>query len=141
MTFIHSCSNMRERAYSIPIADFVLSKKIAGKIQPAMITTTAIASGLATLELYKVVQRIKDLKKYSSYQICIANNSHMNLAPISIEQGSNLWRREKISLGKDSTLQDIVQIIYRNIGQVVIIKHNSKTIFVEGITKTTLETK
>jgi ubiquitin-activating enzyme E1 len=52
--FINSTSNLRARNYKIKQVDKNETRLIAGKIIPAMITTTSLITGLATFEMYKV---------------------------------------------------------------------------------------
>ncbi|XP_078589545.1 ubiquitin-like modifier-activating enzyme 6 [Branchiostoma floridae x Branchiostoma japonicum] len=53
--FITACSNLRARMYSIEEADRLKTKRIAGRIVPAIATTTAAVAGLVSIELVKVV--------------------------------------------------------------------------------------
>uniref|UniRef100_A0A669CPF6 Ubiquitin-like modifier-activating enzyme 6 n=1 Tax=Oreochromis niloticus TaxID=8128 RepID=A0A669CPF6_ORENI len=55
MDFVASASSLRAIMYSIEPADRLKTKRIAGKIIPAIATATAAVAGLVALELIKVV--------------------------------------------------------------------------------------
>jgi ubiquitin-activating enzyme E1 len=71
ITLVAACSNLRARNYKIEEADKHTSKLIAGKIIPAIATTTALVSGLICLELYKLVAN----KPIEAFRNCFANLS------------------------------------------------------------------
>ena len=52
--FITAASNLRATNYSIATADKHHTKRVAGKIIPAIATTTSVVTGLVCLEMYKV---------------------------------------------------------------------------------------
>ncbi|XP_058075084.1 ubiquitin-activating enzyme E1 2-like isoform X2 [Magnolia sinica] len=64
MDFIAGLANMRARNYSIPEVDKLKAKFIAGRIIPAIATSTAMATGLVCLELYKVLGGGHKLEDY-----------------------------------------------------------------------------
>jgi len=66
IAFITAAANLRARNYSIGEADFLKVKMTAGKIIPAMATTTAMICGLVSAELMKLVslksRKLEDFK-------------------------------------------------------------------------------
>jgi ubiquitin-activating enzyme E1 len=60
--FVTSTSNLRARNYGIQTADKHHTKFVAGKIVPAIATTTSLVTGLVCLELYKVTTFIRGTK-------------------------------------------------------------------------------
>ncbi|KAJ6831066.1 ubiquitin-activating enzyme E1 1-like [Iris pallida] len=64
MDLIAGLANMRARNYSIPEVDKLKAKFIAGRIIPAIATSTAMATGLVCLELYKVISGNHKVEDY-----------------------------------------------------------------------------
>jgi ubiquitin-activating enzyme E1 len=75
MLFVTACSNLRALNYSIPCEDTHRSRAIAGRIIPAIATTTALVTGLICLELYKIVGTPRKELKIDAYK-----NGFINLA-------------------------------------------------------------
>ncbi len=59
-------------SYGITTADRPTIKKIAGKIVPAISTTTAFVTGAIAVELFKITAGLKTVERYRS---CFANLS------------------------------------------------------------------
>lgn len=64
--FIVAASNLRAANYKIAPADRHKSKLIAGKIIPAIATTTSVVAGLVCLELYKLCRSLKSMTPFKN---------------------------------------------------------------------------
>ncbi|GAX24284.1 hypothetical protein FisN_4Lh013 [Fistulifera solaris] len=71
VAFVNAASNLRAICYGIPPVDQMETRRVAGNIVPAMITTTALVSGLSCIELLKLSQNLP-LRSY--------RNAFINLA-------------------------------------------------------------
>jgi ubiquitin-activating enzyme E1 len=70
--FIHATAQLRARNYQITECDFNKTKMIAGRIIPAIATTTAMITGCVAAEFYKFVQGWTDIEKFKNAFINLA---------------------------------------------------------------------
>ncbi|NXL87100.1 UBA1 enzyme, partial [Alectura lathami] len=80
--FIRAASNLRAENYGIPPADWLTSQRIAGRIVPAIITTTAAVAALACLEVYKLVWRCRDLSCYRNSNLFLSECLLLRVQPL-----------------------------------------------------------
>jgi len=113
--FITAASNLRASNYKIEAADRNHTKVIAGKIIPAIATTTAVVTGLLCLELYKIANK-KPLEHFKNGFINLALPFLAFSEPIGCEKKSvgswtwSLWDRIDVDIG-DAPLQDMIDFI------------------------------
>uniref|UniRef100_UPI00358F725B ubiquitin-like modifier-activating enzyme 6 isoform X2 n=1 Tax=Myxine glutinosa TaxID=7769 RepID=UPI00358F725B len=120
--FVTAVSNLRARMYGIELASRLETKRIAGRIIPAIATTTATVSGLVALEMVKVVQ---------GAALGAFKNCFLNLAlpimlfsepapairtPIRGDLSFTIWDKWTVQGNDDFTLQDLITTIKAQYG-------------------------
>jgi len=113
VSFLTAASNLRALSYSIPPSTPSETRRIAGRIVPAMITTTALVSALSCLELVKLVM---------DADLGVHRNSFVNLALPFFAFTVPLKAEERVGLGDDEvyTIWDRVLVKERERDCVVV---------------------
>lgn len=118
INYIHYTSLFRAMNYNIPACSFEETKGIAGKIIPALATTTSIVSSLIVLEMLKYVLNPKrPIHNYNSYFVNIANNIFIPgepLPPAQLDLNGykyTEWDMSKFIHNTNCTLQEFINIM------------------------------
>lgn len=140
ISFISAAANLRARNYKILEADFHKVKMIAGKIIPAMATTTAMTTGLVCAELLKLVN-LKD-RKVDEFKNAFVNLAlplwvmseplpplkttskdydRVVMGPVRAKpEGFTTWDKVEMKLG-DATLKEFVDYLMKEVGVEIMI--------------------
>jgi len=92
--FITSCANMRAWNYHIPIATRHKCKMIAGKIIPAVATTTAMITGVVEMELLKLGLGL-NVDKFCNSNINLAVSDFKLFEPIGPKRAKEFYDPEE----------------------------------------------
>lgn len=117
IAFMSHAANMRAINYGIQTATKHQVKGIAGKIIPAIATTTALVSGLVALEFYKIVNKMKRIEDYRNYYVnlAISHFTYCEPAPVKMQKMGNIsfsfWNNFTF---KDITLQELLDFFKKS---------------------------
>jgi len=128
IAFITATSNLRARNYQIKEASEHETKFIAGKIIPAIATTTALVAGLVCLELFKMVQN-KPIEAFRNTYVNLAIpmfamsepnpcSATTSTIPKTGDYKWSLWDRLDVDTG-DITLQELIDFFEEKYGMVL----------------------
>ena len=95
--FIFSCSNIRARNYNIKEIEKPKLKIIAGKIVPAMATTTAAITGIVCLQLYTLTQT-NQIKYFRNCYLNLAVNRFIMVLPTPKIEHKDIEYDEELSM-------------------------------------------
>jgi len=139
--FVYAFANCRARNYKLEPMDWLTVKLKAGRIVPALATTTAAIAGLQTLELLKYLKGLK----VDSHRNCFLNLAVPTMMlsepapPIKtkLKEGLevDLWDRWEL---KDQaaglTLREVIQAVEDEYGLIVKdVFHGSKPVFLSAL--------
>ena len=111
INFIHICSNLRARNYGIKECDKLKVKLIAGKIIPAISSTTSAITGFTSSQIYTLLQT-NDINVVKDIRFNIATNTYFILNPLEVSRKTDIQGRKGliIAVPKDYTCWNHIEI-------------------------------
>ena len=126
LRYIAAAANLRARSYRISEENLHTVKLIAGKIIPAIATTTALVTGLVCLELLKWTERRRQLSAYRNSTVNLALPFLASAEPLpaatstaAFPLGSwkwSQWDRIEVDEGRELTLEQLMQLLKQRFG-------------------------
>ena len=95
VNFIHACSNLRAKNYHIKECDKIKVKLIAGKIIPAISSTTSAITGFVASQIYTLLYSNK-IELLKEIRLNTATNSYFISQPQKIIGKENIKGRNKL---------------------------------------------
>ena len=109
-----SASNCRAELYNIDTASEFVTKGIAGKIIPAVATTTSTIVGLICIELLKYTMNKNKIENYKSYFLNLSDNTFIGADPMDARvtkignKEFNQWDKLDFKADENSTINDFI---------------------------------
>ena len=108
--FLYAASNLRANNFRIDNCDIYKVKMVAGKITPAIATTTAAIVGLVSLQIYTLNQK-DDIKYLRDCNINFAFNNYTFIRPVQVEHFKNDENSKEIKYIPDNfTIWDFLEV-------------------------------
>ncbi|CAF1325496.1 unnamed protein product [Rotaria sordida] len=113
MDYIVATTLLRTENYEIQITDRSQIKSVAGNIIPAIVTTTAMVTGLVCLEVYKLIQDHKKIESYRNACLNLALPFFAFFEPVPskcqkyLDKKFTLWDRFEVK--GDMTLEEFIE--------------------------------
>ncbi|XP_016088713.1 ubiquitin-like modifier-activating enzyme 6 isoform X1 [Sinocyclocheilus grahami] len=137
MDLVASASALRAQMYAIEAADRLQTKRIAGKIIPAIATSTAAVAGLVSLELIKVAGGYGfELFKNCFFNLAIpvmvlTETAQVKRTQIRDDISFSIWDRWTIFGHEDFTLSDFISAVREEYGiEPTMVVHGVKMLYV-----------
>ncbi|EGR33396.1 ubiquitin-like modifier activating enzyme 6, putative, partial [Ichthyophthirius multifiliis] len=116
--FIYSLTNLRANSYSLPEMNWFTCKIKAGKIVPALASTTASIAGLQVIEFIKYMQNKKTLMRNSFLNlavpiISVSEPGQAKKKKINSLLEIDLWERWNFQVTDQMTLSQLLQLIQK----------------------------
>ncbi|EAY11536.1 ubiquitin-activating enzyme E1 family protein [Trichomonas vaginalis G3] len=139
--FISAAANLRATNYRIKNESKLEIKRIAGKIIPAIATTTAMICGFVCLEMYKVHSREnRKIEDFRSMFINLSTNHYAGAFPADatkskLPNGMEITKWNKFKI-ENMTIENFINYCQEKFGlHVTMINVHNKTLYFEPIQK------
>lgn len=115
-------ANLRAINYKLEKMDWITTKLKAGRIVPALATTTTCVAGLQTLEICKYLKKLKLDKMRNSFLNLAVPSLQMSepgeVKQIQLAQGLqvNLWDRWEVPCNDDTTFKEVYHLLHTKFG-------------------------
>ena len=126
LRYIAAAANLRARSYRMKEETVHNVKLIAGKIIPAIATTTALVTGLVALELVKWTARRRELSVYRNSTVNLALPFLASAEPLPAATSTaafprgewkwSQWDRIEVDEGRDLTLEQFTSHLRQRFG-------------------------